>query len=277
MTQPRHLTLAGESAQPTRLGLPATIRACLFDLDGVLARTTELHAAAWKEMFDEFLRERAARRRERFTPFDAGADYYRYVDGKARADGVRSFLEARGIELPAGAPDDESTVETIHGLGNRKNDLVLAMIDKVGVSVYEDSAQYVRAVRAEGLHAAVVSSSANCRNVLEATGIACYFEIVVDGKVALRNHLRGKPAPDTFVAAAAAFGLQPAEAAVFEDARAGVAAGRAGGFGYVVGIDRNGQGEALRAEGADVVVADLTELFRPRAGPAPRRRVSTSS
>ena len=244
-----------------RLGLPAGIRACLFDLDGVLTQTARVHAAAWKQMFDEFLRKRSESTGEPFVPFDPVRDYDEYVDGKPRYDGVRSFLAARGIELPEGEPSDPPTAETVHGLGNRKNELVLALIERDGVKVYEGSVRYVQAVREAGLRRAVVSSSANTRRVLDATGIADLFEEVVDGIVAEREHLKGKPAPDTFVAAAQALDVEPGAAAVFEDALAGVAAGRAGRFGFVVGVDRVGQAEALRAHGADVVVSDLAELL----------------
>jgi len=220
-----------------------------------------VHAAAWKQMFDAFLRERAERTGERFVPFDPVADYDEYVDGKPRHDGVRSFLASRGIELPEGEPSDPPNATTIHGLGNRKNDLVLALIERQGVEPYEGSVRFVRAARDAGLRRAVVSSSANCRQVLEAAGIADLFEVRVDGIVAERERLEGKPAPDTFLAAARALDVEPAAAAVFEDALAGVAAGRAGGFGFVVGVDRVGQAEALREHGADVVVSDLAELL----------------
>jgi beta-phosphoglucomutase family hydrolase len=243
-----------------RLGLPAGTRACLFDLDGVLTDTARVHAAAWKQMFDEFLRERSKRTGEPFVPFDPVRDYDEYVDGKPRYDGVRSFLASRGIELPEGDPSDQPTAETVHGLGNRKNELVLALIERDGVEPYEGSVRYLHAVRDAGLRRAVVSSSANTRQVLEAAGIADLFEEVVDGIVAQQEHLKGKPAPDTFLAAARALEAAPAEAAVFEDALAGVAAGRAGRFGFVVGVDRAGQAEALREHGADVVVSDLAEL-----------------
>ena len=244
-----------------RLGLPGRIRACLFDLDGVLTQTARVHAAAWQEMFDAFLRERAARTREPFVPFDPVADYTAYVDGKPRYDGVRSFLAARGIRLPEGSPSDPPSAETVHGLGNRKNELVLALLKRDGVQVFEGSVRYVRAARDAGLHRAVVSASANCRDVLEAAGIEDLFEVRIDGIVAEQKHLEGKPAPDTFLAAAEAVGAQPAESAVFEDALAGVEAGRAGRFGFVVGVDRVGQREALREHGADVVVSDLAELM----------------
>jgi beta-phosphoglucomutase family hydrolase len=243
------------------LGLPSTIRACLFDLDGVLTETVQVHAAAWKEMFDSFLRASAERTGDAFVPFDPVVDYDEYVDGKPRYDGVRSFLASRGIDLPEGDPSDPPGAETISGLGNRKNQLVLSMIRREGVQPYEGSVRYVQAVRDQGLHRAVVSSSANCGEVLEAAGIAELFEARIDGIVAVREHLRGKPAPDMFLAAARAVAVAPAQAAVFEDALAGVAAGRAGQFGFVVGVDRAGQAEALRRHGADLVVSDLADLL----------------
>jgi beta-phosphoglucomutase family hydrolase len=243
------------------LGLPDTIEACLFDLDGVLTQTAVVHAAAWKEMFDAFLQEHASRTGTPFEPFDPVADYDEYVDGKPRYDGVRSFLGARGIELPEGTPDDPPDAETIHGLGNRKNELVLTMIRKQGVRVYEGSVRYVRATRAAGFDRAVVTSSANAHEVLVAAGIDDLFDVQIDGVVAARERLRGKPAPDTFLAAARALGVAPPQAAVFEDALAGVAAGRAGRFGFVVGVDRVGQAAALREHGANRVVADLAELI----------------
>ena len=243
------------------LGLPATIRACLFDLDGVLTKTATVHAAAWKEMFDGFLRERAKQEGVDFVPFDSAHDYDEYVDGKQRADGVRSFLASRGIELPEGTPDDPPEAETVAGLGNRKNVLVLEMIHTRGVESYDGSVDFVRAARDADLRRAVVSSSANCGEVLEAAGIADLFELKVDGIVAAQEHLRGKPAPDTFLAAAHKLGVEPGEAAVFEDALAGVAAGAAGHFGIVVGVDRVGQADALRKHGADIVVSDLAELL----------------
>jgi beta-phosphoglucomutase family hydrolase len=248
----------------THLGLPATVRACLFDLDGVLTQTAKVHAAAWKQTFDEYLRQRSARTGEPFVPFDDVADYDEYVDGKPRYEGVRSFLEARGIHLPWGSPDDPPAAETICGIGNRKNELVLQLIREQGVQVYEGSVRYVRAVRAAGLRTAVVSSSANCRDVLGAAGIEDLFDARVDGVVAAERHLRGKPAPDTFLAAAEELGVEAPAAAVFEDALAGVEAGRAGRFAIVVGVDRTGQAQALRQHGADVVVGDLSELLGER-------------
>jgi len=243
------------------LGLPDDTQACLFDLDGVLTKTAKVHAAAWKEVFDGFLRERAATVGEPFLPFDPVVDYDEYVDGKPRYDGVRSFLAARAIDLPEGKRSDPVAAETVSGLGNRKNEVVLRIIRDDGVEAYEGSVRYVRAAREAGLHRAVVSSSSNCREVLVAAGIEDLFEQRIDGVVAEREHLKGKPAPDSFLAAARALGVAPAQAAVFEDALAGVAAGRAGGFACVVGVHRAGQAEELRAHGADIVVSDLAELL----------------
>jgi beta-phosphoglucomutase family hydrolase len=246
------------------VGLPAGVKACLFDLDGVLTQTAKVHAAAWKQMFDEYLRTRAEKHGEEFVPFDEQDDYDEYVDGKPRYDGVRSFLQSRGIELPEGSPEDSSDRETIDGLGNRKNDLVQKIIHRDGVQAYEGSIRYVRAVRDAGLRRAVVSSSANARDVLVAAGIDDLFEEVIDGHVVDEKGLKGKPAPDTFLAGAKAVGVAADEAAVFEDALAGVAAGRAGSFKCVVGVDRVGQADALREHGADVVVKDLAELLERR-------------
>jgi len=243
------------------LGLPDAVRACLFDLDGVLTRTAEVHAQAWKATFDDDLRERAEREGEPFRPFDAHDDYDEYVDGKPREEGVRSFFASRGITLPEGAPDDPDAAETLHGVGNRKNTLLLKLLAENGVRAYEGSVRYVRAAREASLRTAVVSSSANCPVVLEAAGILDQFEAIVDGTVAEREGLRGKPAPDTFLAAAGALDLGPDACTVFEDALAGVEAGRAGGFAFVVGVDRVGQAEALRAHGASIVVKDLAELL----------------
>jgi beta-phosphoglucomutase family hydrolase len=243
------------------LGLPDGIHGCLFDLDGVLTRTASVHAAAWKEMFDEFLRAHATQTGEAFVPFDVNDDYGPYVDGRPRADGTRAFLASRGILLPAGDADDPPDALTINGLGNRKNELVLERLAHDGVEVFEGSVRYVQAVRDHGLRRAVVSSSANTAQVLDAAGIAALFEARIDGLVAAERQLAGKPAPDMFLAGAAALGLEPAAAAVFEDALAGVEAGRAGGFGFVVGVDRVSHAAALREHGADIVVSDLAELL----------------
>ncbi len=246
------------------LGLPDGVRACLFDLDGVLTQTAKVHAAAWKQAFDGYLRERAARGQEEFVAFDAVSEYDEYVDGKPRYDGVRSFLNERGIALPEGDPTDSAEAETVDGLGNRKNEIVLRLIHDQGVDAYPGSVRYVKAVRDAGLATAVVSSSVNCRDVLIAAGIEDLFAARIDGAVAEREHLQGKPAPDTFLAGARALGVRPDEAVVFEDALAGVAAGRAGGFACVVGVDRAGQADALREHGADIVVSDLAELLDAR-------------
>jgi beta-phosphoglucomutase family hydrolase len=241
----------------TKNGLPDNIRACLFDLDGVITKTAVVHAAAWKEAFDAFLREREGKD---FRPFDAARDYEEYVDGKPRADGVRSFLASRGIELPEGRPDDPPDEPTVQGLGNRKNETLLDKIRTDGVEAYEDTLRYIDGVRAQGMRTAVVSSSANCRDVLRAIGAESLFDVRIDGVVAAERQLPGKPRPDTFLAAARDLGVEPSEAAVFEDALAGMDAGRSGHFGYVVGVDRVGQADALRAHGADRVVEDLSEL-----------------
>jgi beta-phosphoglucomutase family hydrolase len=243
------------------LGLPDQVRACLFDLDGVLTKTATVHAAAWKQMFDDYLRGRAQRTGEPFVAFDSDSDYGEYVDGKPRYDGVRSFLASRGIELPEGEENDPPTAETVHGLGNRKNELVLKMIREDGVEAYTGSVRYLEAVRDAGLKRAVVSSSTNCRDVLVAAGIEQLFEARIDGVIAEREHLKGKPAPDTYLAGARALGVGAGEAAVFEDALAGVEAGRAGKFACVVGVDRVDHADALREHGATIVVEDLAELL----------------
>lgn len=243
------------------LGLPDGTRACLFDLDGVLTDTASVHAAAWKQMFDDFLRARAARDGTPFVPFDVKADYGPYVDGKPRQAGTDSFLRSRGIELPMGGPDDPPGAETINSLSTIKNDLVQEKIVTVGVEVYPGSVRYLQAVRAAGLTTAVVSSSANAEQVLEVAGLTSYIDHRVDGVSAKERGLPGKPAPDTFLAAAADLGVDKARAVVFEDALAGVASGKAGGFGFVIGVDRLGHADKLREHGADLVVADLGDLL----------------
>ncbi|MFE2050741.1 beta-phosphoglucomutase family hydrolase [Streptomyces sp. NPDC059459] len=240
----------------TQLGLPEDIQACLFDLDGVVTRTAVVHAAAWKETFDAFLRERDG---TDFRPF-TDSDYGEYVDGRPRADGVRTFLASRGVELPEGGPDDPPDARTVNGIGNRKNELVLEKIRTDGVEPYEGTLRYIDAVRAAGLATAIVSSSANTRDVLRSIDAERLFDVRIDGVVARERGLPGKPHPDTFLAAARDLGVEPARAAVFEDALAGMDAGRSGHFGYVVGVDRVGQTDALYAHGADRVVKDLDEL-----------------
>jgi beta-phosphoglucomutase family hydrolase len=241
------------------IGLPDTIRVCLFDLDGVLTRTATVHFAAWKRTFDEFLHRHEPGQAE-FSQLD----YNRYVDGKHRADGVRGFLESRGITLPEGGPDDPPDAATVSAIATRKNDMVLRELDEHGVEVYPGSVRYLTAVKDAGLATAVVTASANGERVIAAGGFADLIDARVDGIVAARDGLRGKPEPDTFLAAARALGVEPDQAVVFEDALAGVAAGRAGNFGYVVGVDRVGQADGLRERGADVVVTDLDQLLEER-------------
>lgn len=246
------------------LGLPDGVRACLFDLDGVLTDTASVHRTAWKAMFDDFLRARAEESGTEFTPFDVDADYQRFVDGKTREDGVRSFLASRGIELPEGDPDDDEHAETVSGLGNRKNAAFQHTMHTDGVTVFDGSRRYMEAAVAQGFSVAVVSSSANTREVLEVTGLAKFVDQRVDGVTIREEHIAGKPAPDSYLEGARRLGVEPKEAAVFEDALSGVEAGRAGHFGLVVGVDRVGQADALREHGADVVVTDLADLLDAR-------------
>lgn len=262
-TWPDDVTDLPESS-PVRIGrlrLDPGIDACLFDLDGVLTDTAALHASAWKKTFDPFLRARAAGSGRPFVPFDAVADYAAYLDGRLLLDGVRAFLESRGLEPPVGASGDDLGVATVRQLADTKTDLVRTMMEEKGVRVYPGSWRFLREVRRQGLRTAVVSSSANAGHVLDAAGIADLFDTRIDGAVAEGEHLRGKPAPDMYLAAATRLGVGPSDAAVFEDALAGVEAGRAGGFGFVVGVRRTGRAADLRSRGADVVVDDLAELI----------------
>jgi len=229
-------------------GLPDGVSACLFDMDGVVTQTATVHAAAWKQMFDEFLRDYAQRTGTQFVPFDPHHEYDAYVDGKPRLDGTRSFLESRGIHLPEGTPEDPPGTPTLYGLSNRKNNLVLAKIAAGGVQVYDGSIMYIKAVRAGGIATAIVSASANTQQVLRSAGIEDLFDARIDGVIAKQHGLRGKPAPDTFLAAAEALDVPAARAVVFEDA-------------LVVGVDRVGQAAELREHGADIVVKDLSELL----------------
>jgi beta-phosphoglucomutase family hydrolase len=240
---------------------PDRFDAVLFDLDGVLTSTAKIHSRCWKTMFDDFLSQRAAEGKEPFRPFDIETDYKLYVDGKPRYEGVRSFLASRHIALADGTPGDLPTASTVCGLGNRKDELVKEAIDRGEVEPYPGSVALVRRLREQGIRTAVVSSSNNCEQVLQAAGLLDLFEARVDGLVASQLHLPGKPAPDTFLKAAQLLGVRPARAVVVEDALAGVTAGRAGGFGLVIGVDREGGGDALRTHGADVVVTDLGELL----------------
>jgi beta-phosphoglucomutase family hydrolase len=238
------------------LGLPDSVSVCLFDLDGVLTDTASVHRAAWKQTFDVLLKARGL---PEFTP----DDYVQYVDGKPRADGVRDFLKSRGIELPEGTPDDPPSAETVNGVGNRKNELLLQRIKTDGVRVYEGSRRYLAAAKEAGLRRIVVSSSANTADVLRVTGLDAYVEGRIDGLTLRERGIPGKPAPDAFLAGARLAGATAAQSVVFEDATAGVQAGRAGNFGYVVGVNRLGDDHAaaLRQYGADVVVRDLEELL----------------
>ncbi|WP_457149395.1 beta-phosphoglucomutase family hydrolase [Mycobacterium sp. URHB0021] len=243
------------------LGLPDQTRAVLFDLDGVLTDTASVHKKAWKAMFDDFLRRRADRSGEDFVGFDVDADYLDYVDGKRREDGVRSFLASRDIRLPEGDPGDGPDTETVYGLGNRKNEAFVQTLHRDGVKVFDGSRRYLQATHDAGLGVAVVSSSANTKEVLELTGLDKFVQHRVDGVVMRDENIAGKPAPDSFLRAAELVGVEPPAAAVFEDAISGVMAGRAGHFGVVVGVDRVGHAEALRRNGADIVVTDLAELL----------------
>jgi beta-phosphoglucomutase family hydrolase len=243
------------------LRLPAGVTACLFDLDGVITQTARAHAAAWKQTFDDFLAQHAAASSAPQAPFALPDDYRKYVDGKLRADGVRAFLASRGIVLPEGSSEDPETAPTVHGLARRKNAFLLDIFRRDGVEVYEGSLRVVRVARNVGHRVGVVSASKNCRAALAAAGIEDLFDVRVDGVVAQERGLRGKPAPDMFLAAADALRVAPANTAVFEDALAGVEAARAGEFGWVVGVDRLGQAAALRSHGADIVVEDLAELL----------------
>ena len=234
--------------------------AVLLDLDGVITDTASVHAACWKQMFDEYLQRRATERGEAFHPFDIATDYLLYVDGKPRYDGVRDFLASRGIRLPQGSPDDPPQVETVDGLGNRKNDLVNKIIEEEGVDSYEGSVELIQQLRDRGFKIAVVTSSQNCTAVLKAAKLDHCFDVQVDGNVIHAEHLAGKPAPDSYLTAARLLGVEPARAIVIEDALSGVEAGRNGNFGLVIGVARKGNADELQRHGANLVVNDLGEL-----------------
>jgi HAD superfamily hydrolase (TIGR01509 family) len=236
----------------TPLGLPPRARACLFGLEGVLTQTAKLHADAWKRLLDHYLRERARASREPFVPFDAVRDYSAHFDGKPPLEDLRSFLASRGIELPE---------KTLQALSRRKDELLAELLGHERVETYEGSVRYVQAAREAGLKTAVVSSSGHCEEALRSAGIADLFDARIDGPLAAAEHLATTPAPDTYLAAAAAIGVDSEEAVVFEDELAGVEAGRSGHFGYVVGVDRQGRAADLRRHGADVVVSDLSALL----------------
>ncbi len=237
---------------------PARFRAVILDMDGVITQTASVHGHAWKALFDSYLEERAQRSGTAFVPFDPGADYLRYVDGKPRYDGVRDFLASRGIELPWGDPGDAAGDETVCGLGNRKNEFFLTALREEGAQVFSGSVGFIKSARAAGMKTAVVSASRNTTEILDSAGIRDLFDAQVDGVLAAQLGLPGKPEPDTFLEAARRLGVEPARAVVVEDAQAGVQAGRAGAFGLVIGVDRVGQAAELLAHGADVVVADLS-------------------
>jgi beta-phosphoglucomutase family hydrolase len=234
--------------------------AVLFDLDGVITNTAKLHAACWKQMLDEYLQKRATRRGEAFRPFDLATDYTVYLDGKPRFDGVRDFLASRGIQLPEGNSDDPPQVETVRGLGNRKNELVSDAIERIGVEAYEGSVQFINQLRHEGFKIALVTSSENCNAVLRAAKVEALFDVRVDGHMVETQDLAGKPAPDTFLMAAKLLGVEPTRAVVVEDAIPGVQAGSSGNFGLVIGVARKGNAEELKQHGAHLVVNDLSEL-----------------
>ena len=235
--------------------------AVLFDLDGVITNTAEVHAACWKKMFDEYLQTRATQKGEGFRPFDLVTDYRLYVDGKPRFDGVRDFLTSRGIQLPEGSPDDSPQAETVRGLGNRKNDLVSEIIEEIGVQPYEGSVQFIHQLRRKGFKIAVVTSSETCTAVLKSAKLDTFFEVRVDGNMIQAQQLAGKPAPDTFLMAAKLLGVEPRRTVVIEDAISGVQAGCNGNFGLVIGVARKGNAEELKHHGAHLVVRDLDELI----------------
>jgi beta-phosphoglucomutase family hydrolase len=235
--------------------------AILCDLDGVITQTAILHAAAWKRLFDDYLKKSAARTGTTWKPFKLDEDYRLYVDGKSRYDGVRDFLKSRNIDLPLGSSDDSSDRETIYGLGHKKDEYFEAALPEKGVVVYPSTVRYLRQAKDAGLKIAVVSSSHHCRDIIDKAGLTDLFDARIDGHEIDRLHLPGKPAPDAFLEAARRLAVQPHKAIVIEDALAGVQAGHAGGFGLVIGVNRRNQAEALRQQGADIVIADLDELL----------------
>src|SRR5829696_2126560 len=243
----------------------STIRAALFDMDGVLTRTAGLHAAAWKRLFDDYLSRRAG---DMVPPFDENIDYRRYVDGKLREDGVASFLAARGIFLPVGGPSDDPDADTIAGLAKRKDAYFSALLKDKGVEVYEDGVVFLQAVRQYGLKTAVVSASRHAKTVLTQTNLLPLFDVCVDGEESRRLHIRGKPDPAAFIEAAHRLDIATSQGMVLEDALAGVEAGRRGGFGLVIGVDRGNQAAALQAQGAHVVVTDLRNALPPHQSSA---------
>ena len=235
--------------------------AVLFDLDGVITQTADVHAAAWKRLFDEYLRKLAEHAGTQFTPFDTDRDYHLYVDGRSRHEGVKSFLGSRGIVLPQGLPQDGPEQETLYGFGNRKDRYFEVQIRTAGVAVYPSTVRCIHLAKASGLKTAVVSASHHCQEIIESVGLTQLLNVRVDGYEIERMHLSGKPSPDAFLEASRRLGVTPSQAIVIEDAQSGVQAGRAGGFGLVIGVNRANQAEALRRHGADIVVDDLAELL----------------
>jgi HAD superfamily hydrolase (TIGR01509 family) len=265
-----------EGPRPTlaMLGLPPGTAACVFDLEGVLTGSAAVHAAAWAETFEPFLLARAEKTGERFgpyAPFNPRTDYVDHIHGRPRLEGVRAFLASRGIRLPEGEPADPPGAETVHGLANRKNEAFLHRLATEGITPFEGSRRYLDAVRDAGVRSAVVSASANTLAILDRAGLRRLVDQRVDGTTIVADRLRAWPAPDVLLAACRKLGVEPDAAAVFETAPAGVAAGRAARFALVVGVDRRGDGEALRQSGADLVVTDLAELLDPALGGRTRR------
>ena len=251
----------------------AEYSAVLSDLDGVITQTARLHAAAWKRLFDDYLEQLTARRGATFTPFDLEEDYRVHLDGKPRHEGVRDFLNSRGLSLPLGSPSDGADRDTLYGMGNKKDAYFEAAMRETGVAVYDDTVDSLRLAKLAGARMAVVSSSHHCAKILETVGLTALFEVRIDGHVIDRLHLPGKPAPDAFLEAAWRLRVPPKRAIVIEDALAGVRAGHAGGFGLVIGVNRHDQAQALREHGADLVVGDLGELLADRTDlstPSPR-------
>jgi len=248
------------AANQKHLIKPDAYEAWLFDLDGVVTDTAGVHGAAWKKTFDDYLKSVAERDNVPFRPFEMDPDYFVYVDGKPRYDGVDSFLRSRGIELEWGTPEDPPTKETVCGIGNRKNDLFNVVLAEQGAEIFESSVSFIRDLRSHGVKTAVVSSSKNCGPVLKACDLTDLFDVQVDGIVAARDGLPGKPDPATFLAAAELLGVDAGKATVVEDAISGVQAGRSGGFGLVVGIARHDEPQALQDNGADIVVVDMDEM-----------------
>ncbi len=239
---------------------PARYWAAILDMDGVITRSARTHLGAWKRLFDDYLRERAKRTGEELWPFTE-EDYYRYVDGKPRYEGAESFLQSRGINLPFGEIADAPEKETVSGLGNRKNQYFLSQLNQHGVESYDSTKDFIQWFKTAGGLVAAISSSRNARSVLDAAGVTDLFDAIVDGVDSTRLNLKGKPQPDIFLEAARQLGVKPAHAVVFEDAIAGVEAGRAGGFGLVVGVDRQGNNTGLKEAGSDIVIRDLSELM----------------